>query len=188
VKVGHTATVTASKRISGLSLLLLVTTASCGVSARTPQGQASPETMGWSDVEPREVTWPTGGPINGSRESKGGSDAVLINFWASTCGPCREEMSLLDDVDREPGIAVVGVTRDMFEKNAAKLISEEDIDFPSWMDSSGDYMQGFSDLVPHYALPSSVLVVDGQAVAAHIGPFDTSDEVLEKVRQHAGGE
>ncbi len=44
--------------------------------------------------------------------------------------------------------------------------------FPNVLDSDGSYMAQYSDTVPLQALPSSVLLVNGTVVAAHIGPFE----------------
>ena len=51
-----------------------------------------------------------------------GSDAVLLFFWSFFCGPCREEMPLINEMSRQyggKGLQVIGVNLDGVEMKKA---------------------------------------------------------------------
>ncbi len=63
-----------------------------------------------------------------------GSDAVLLFFWSFFCGPCREEMPLINEVTRTysgKGLQVVGVNLDGVEMKKAieKFMDSEKVAF-----------------------------------------------------------
>ncbi len=63
-----------------------------------------------------------------------GSDAVLLFFWSFFCGPCREEMPLINEMTRTfsgKGLQVVGVNLDGVEMKKAvqKFMVSEKIAF-----------------------------------------------------------
>ncbi len=63
-----------------------------------------------------------------------GKDAVLLFFWSFFCGPCREEIPMINQVTldyRERGLRVVGVNLDGREMKKAieKFVSSEKIGF-----------------------------------------------------------
>src|ERR1700748_3646660 len=62
-----------------------------------------------------------GGTIN-LTQYKG--QVVMINFWASWCGPCRQEMPLLEDIYKQYnklGFTLLGISIDDESKSAEQL-------------------------------------------------------------------
>jgi cytochrome c biogenesis protein CcmG, thiol:disulfide interchange protein DsbE len=67
---------------------------------------------------------------------------VVVNFWASWCVPCREEMPALEAVSRgyaEAGkpVTVIGVDASDVRTEAAKFIAEVGVTYPTVYDQQG---------------------------------------------------
>ncbi|MDQ7851039.1 MAG: TlpA disulfide reductase family protein [Armatimonadota bacterium] len=65
---------------------------------------------------------------------------VVLNFWASWCGPCREEAPLLErawQTYRYRGLVVVGVNIQDLEADARRFIRENGITYPNVRDRDG---------------------------------------------------
>jgi len=122
------------------------------------------------------VPLPPGEPI---QPSKWDEDAPwrLTNFWASTCGPCKREIPILNDASKIDDLQVLGVSRDQFKKYAVQFEQEVGASFPSWLDSNGDYQNSFSQEFPQNALPISLLSYEGKLIAVHVGPIDSIQEI-----------
>jgi peroxiredoxin len=82
---------------------------------------------------------------------------VMINFWASWCGPCRQEFPALDEMYRKykpMGFAMVGINVESEKADAERFLSARPVSFPILFDPdnrvSGSY--GVS------AMPTTVLV------------------------------
>ena len=103
-------------------------------------------------------------------------DVVLINFWASWCGPCRTEMPLLNAMHKKYkalGFTVLGVNVEEQSKNARSYIAERPVNFPILLDSSNRV----SRLYKVVAMPTTVVVDrDGNMRFLHQG-YKAGDEV-----------
>jgi cytochrome c biogenesis protein CcmG/thiol:disulfide interchange protein DsbE len=64
---------------------------------------------------------------------------VIINFWASWCPPCREEMPLLEKIYQEnkDKIILVGINLDDSEATVDEYLDEYQLTFPVGIDQSG---------------------------------------------------
>jgi peroxiredoxin len=65
---------------------------------------------------------------------------VLLNFWATWCAPCREEMPALDTLARElgpRGLVVVGVNFKEPRPKVEAFVQEHGLRFPMLLDAEG---------------------------------------------------
>lgn len=96
-------------------------------------------------------------------------DVVMINFWASWCGPCRQEMPLLDELytDYQPmGFTVLGVNVEEDSTRAREMLKNISVTFPVLFDNQSKV----SKLYNVVAMPSTVLVDrDGNVRYLHQG-------------------
>jgi thiol-disulfide isomerase/thioredoxin len=97
---------------------------------------------------------------------------VLVNFWATWCGPCREEMPALATLARElgpRGLAVLGVNYQEPRAKVEAFAREQGLTFPILLDENG--AAGAAAQV--FALPTT-LVVDrrGRLVGTVLGIRD----------------
>jgi peroxiredoxin len=111
-------------------------------------------------------------------------DVVMINFWATWCGPCRQEMPILNDLYlkyRDMGFTLLGVNVEKNTTKAANMIRDLKVVFPVLFDTENSV----SKLYKVEAMPSTVLVDrDGKLRYVHRGYVPgTEDEYVRQVRE-----
>ena len=114
-------------------------------------------------------TLPEGG--EGSLEDYRGR-WVLLNVWASWCGPCKDESPALDRFEKNnrAQITVLGVDTKDLSEDAMKFLREFRIEYPQLRDASGDYTDAELKTT---GVPESFLVdPEGNLVAHYPGPFE----------------
>jgi thiol-disulfide isomerase/thioredoxin len=82
---------------------------------------------------------------------------VMLNFWASWCGPCRQEMPLLEQMYKKykpMGFTMLGVNVEPDTAAAEKWLQETPVSFPVVFDRQNSV----SKLYNVSGMPSSVLI------------------------------
>ena len=93
---------------------------------------------------------PTGAPLLAGKTLDGASfqllawrgTPIIVNFWASWCAPCREEMPALQML-HETGFRVVGVNVGEAPAQAAAFASAHNLTFPILLDPDYYWLRVF---------------------------------------------
>jgi peroxiredoxin len=82
---------------------------------------------------------------------------VLVNFWATWCGPCQQEMPLLDQMYKKykpAGFTLIGVNVDKEEPAVKELLARKPVSFPVLLDPANQVSKAY-----HVdEMPSSVII------------------------------
>ncbi len=110
-------------------------------------------------------------------------DVVMINFWATWCGPCRQEMPLLDELYtryERVGFSLLGVNIDDDSRRAMQMIEDLGVSFPVLFDARKEV----SELYEVEAMPVTVLIDrEGNVRHVHHGyKPGYEDKYLDQVR------
>lgn len=104
---------------------------------------------------------------------------VLVNFWATWCGPCKEEMPSLARLQQQLDPArfvLLTVTTDLQRQGIAQFLSHLGVTLPVLFDEDQEVSRSFMVR----GLPTTVVIArDGTLVGRAVGPraWDSQDVV-----------
>jgi cytochrome c biogenesis protein CcmG, thiol:disulfide interchange protein DsbE len=110
---------------------------------------------------------------------------MVVNFWASWCPPCREELPLVQQLADAGGdrVRVVGLVSKDGMSQATSFAADAHATFPAAFDGDGDVMTelGIRNLPYTY-----FITADGRIAHVQIGQITSLDEAQQLVAQYLG--
>lgn len=113
---------------------------------------------------------------------------VMLNFWASWCGPCRQEFPLMDEIYKKYeklGFTILAVNVDENSEDANGFLEDVPVSFPVLYDNESR----ISELYGVDAMPTTVMIDrDGNKRFLHRGykpgyEVEYADQVKQLVRE-----
>ena len=102
--------------------------------------------------------------------------AVVLNFWASWCVPCKEEAPVLEQLwqeNRERGLVVVGLDAKDFRRDARDFVRRFGLTFPIVFDGPGDTLPDWGVT----GFPETFVIDrDGRVVEAFVGAVNSDED------------
>jgi thiol-disulfide isomerase/thioredoxin len=108
---------------------------------------------------------------------------VLLNFWATWCGPCRLEMPLLQEIYEDPGwsergLVIIAVNLKESGATVQKFVEENNYSFAVLLDISGRV----GTLYNTRYIPTTYFIdKDGIIKDIRVGAFQSRAEIEQKL-------
>ena len=97
---------------------------------------------------------------------------LIINVWASWCGPCRQEMGSLERLSRRFGgkqFNVIGVSTDDYRDRAQAFVKQANITFSNFI----DHELFLENMLGADRLPLTLLIdAQGKVLGRHYGALE----------------
>ena len=165
--ISTTSSSSTAARAARFAALALGFVATVAVSAIAPSSSAPDFTL-------RSM----GGPNLRLQEQRG--RVVMVNFWATWCGPCRQEMPQLNrlyEKYKSSGFVLLGINVDDDTSNAASVAAKLGVTFPVLLDTDKKVSREY-DLS---TMPSTVIIDrDGKVRYVHRGYLTGYEDTYEK--------
>lgn len=111
-----------------------------------------------------------------------GGKVLVLNFWATWCSPCIQEIPSLDVFQKhfaDTGVVVVGVSIDKNPKRYRDFLDRIHVAFKTARDPQSDVSTEYGT----FKIPETYIIKDGRVVRKFIGAEDwTSSDITQYVQ------
>ena len=122
-------------------------------------------------VSPRNFSLPV---LTGGTQSLNDlqGKVVFLNFWATWCGPCREEMPSMEALYnryKDRGLEIIAVNSGEKQTDVFNFMKNNKLTFPAWLDEDARISISYGI----QAIPTSFLIDrDGKIILRLVGSID----------------
>ena len=110
---------------------------------------------------------------------------VVINKWASWCGPCREEFPEFQSqaIERGSEIAFIGLLANDGPETGATFLSGLPVPYPSYLDPDQEFAEEFGIA---REFPSTVIIdSNGELAFSRLGPYESEEQLEADIEEYA---
>jgi len=110
---------------------------------------------------------------------------VVLNFWASWCNPCVNELPLLNEAYKLTGVDMLAINVGEHKETVQHFVDRYELEFPIVLDSNLNIKQKYH-LV---GMPLTIIIdEDGTLVERHEGELTEMEDILSLVNQIRRGD
>ncbi|GLQ30048.1 TlpA family protein disulfide reductase [Litoribrevibacter albus] len=108
-------------------------------------------------------------------------DVVMLNFWATWCGPCKQELPILEQLQKKfkrAGFTVLAINVDTPDVDVSGYLKEFNLSYPVLLDESHSVVKEYNIR----AMPGSVFLSrDGEVRHVHLGYQEGDQQKYEQI-------
>lgn len=109
---------------------------------------------------------------------------IVVNKWASWCGPCRLEFPVFQRVGAKLGkrVAFIGLDGNDPREHAEKFLRQRPLSYPSYVDPDEKAARAIE---AGRLYPTTVFIDAAGKRTVHQGPYDTDADLERDIRRYA---